>query len=309
MRRALAIVMWAALPAGASAQSGMSSPPATQSNFQRMRARVGDVLYVTDPDRRVKVSGRVTSLSDQELTIDGYHFTPRPGLKIERGGDSIWDGATLGFLLGGVAGVTVGAEGCLNRSMTPCVLGNAVMLGALGAYVDWQHKGRTVIFLGGPEVSNRPPSDPGQPTLAEPTAFDFQGLGLKRGDHVAITALDGTQTTGPITTLNRDAFRVGSVDLSRTSPILVERIGDSIWNGAAYGAAFAVMASVAGETGVRAAATTAVIYGSIGAIVDGCVKGRTTVYGRTDPLGRPSSLRLVPDIGPTRKGAALIVRF
>jgi hypothetical protein len=215
MRRALAIVICAAIPVRASAQPLTSSPPATQSNFQRMRARVGDVLYVTDPDRRVKVSGRVTSLSDQELTIDGYQFTPRPGLKIERSGDSIWDGATLGFLLGGVAGVTVGAEGCLNRSTTPCFLGNAVVLGALGAYVDWRHKGRTVIFVGGPEVSNRPmPPDPVQPILADPTAFDFQGLGLKPGDHVAITALDGTQTTGPITTLNRDVFRVGTVDLS-----------------------------------------------------------------------------------------------
>jgi len=275
-----------------------------------MRARVGDLVYVSDPDRRVTVSGRVTSVSDQELTIDGYQFTPRPGLKVERSGDSIADGAALGFLLGGVAGITVGAEGCLNRSKTPCFLANAVVFAALGAYVDWQHKGRTVVFLGGPEISNRPPpSDPARPTLAEPTAFDFDGLGLKPGDRVAITAPDGTQTTGPITTLNRDTFRVGTVDLSRTSPILVERIGDPIWDGAAYGAGIAVMASVAGQTGVRAAATTAVILGSIGAIIDGCVKGRTTLYGGTDPLGRSSSLRLVPDIGPRRKGAALIVRF
>jgi hypothetical protein len=289
----------------------MSSPPATQFDFHRLRARVGDWLYVTDPDRSVEVSGRVTGVSDQELTIDGYRFTPKPGLKVERRGDSIWDGAVGGFLIGGLLGVTVGAEGCLHSSMTPCFVGNGLVFGALGAYWDWQHKGRTVVFLGGPQ----PPgggtgaSAAVAPVSSLPTVFDFSALGLRPGDRVAITGPDGTQTTGPITALSRDAFRVGAIDLSQLSPVLVERIGDPIWDGAAYGAGLAVMLSVAGQTGVRAAATAAAIYGSIGAIIDACVKGRTSVYGETDPVGRSSSLRLVPDIGPHSKGAVLVVRF
>ena len=141
------------LSSSASGQPLLSSPPATQSDFHRLRARVGDFLYVTDPDRRVEVSGRVTSLSDQELTIDGYRFTPKPGLKIERSGDSIWNGAVTGFLVGGLLGVTVGAEGCLHSSLTPCFVGNGLVFGALGAYWDWQHKGRTVVFLGGRQAA------------------------------------------------------------------------------------------------------------------------------------------------------------
>lgn len=288
-----------------------SSPPATQTDFHRLRARVGDHLYVTDPDRRVEISGRVTSLSDHELTIDGYQFVPKPGLKIERFGDTVWDGATLGFLLGGVAGVTVGVEGCLNRSKAPCFFANGLAMGALGAWWDWQHKGRTVVFLGATQPSDRvAPADPiAPPAFSEPTAFDFGELGLMAGDRVAITAPDGTQTIGPITTLNRDTFRVGTVDLSRISPVLVERVGDPLWDGAAYGAGFAVMMGVAAQTGVRDTATRAAIYGSIGAIIDACMKGRSTLYEGTDPPGRSSSLRLVPEIGPHSKGAALVVSF
>ena len=127
----------------------------TGADFDQMHARVGDFLFVNDPDRRVEISGHVTSVSDQELIIDGYRFAPKPGLKVERSGDTIWDGAGLGFLLGGVAGVTLGAEGCLNRPKAPCFLANGFVFGAAGAYWDWRHIGRTVVFLGAPQPSAR----------------------------------------------------------------------------------------------------------------------------------------------------------
>jgi hypothetical protein len=290
------------LSASVSAQTG--------ADFHQMQARVGDFLFVNDPDRRVEISGQVTSVSDHELTIDGYRFVPKPGLKVERAGDTIWDGAALGFLAGGVAGVTVGAEGCLNRSKAPCFFGNGLVFGALGAYWDWRHTGRTVVFLGAqPPSARAAATDPiALSSLDTPTAFDFSALELRPGDRVAITAPDGTQTTGPITALSRNTFRVGAVDLSRTSPILVERIGDPIWDGTAYGAGFAVMMGVAGQTGVRDTTTRALIYGSIGAIIDACIKGRTIVYEGADPPGR-ASLRFVPELGPHRKGGAVVVRF
>ncbi len=62
-----------------------ATPVCAQStDFHRLRARIGDQLYVTDPERRVEISGRLTSLSDDELTIDGYRFGPKAGLKVER---------------------------------------------------------------------------------------------------------------------------------------------------------------------------------------------------------------------------------
>jgi hypothetical protein len=295
----------------ASAQPIMDSPPATQTDFHKMRVRVGDRLYVSDPDRGVEVSGRVTSLSDGELTIDGYRFTPKPGLKIERQGDTIWGGAALGFLLGGFGGTTIGAEGCLGRSMAPCFLSGGVIYGALGAYIDWRHAGRTAVFLGGPAAKG--PLDPelrGKPAdVPAAVAFDFSALGLKVGDRVAVTAAGGTQTTGPISVMTRHAFRVGAVDLTQVSPVQVERIGDPVWNGAAYGAGFSVMMSVAARTTVKGAAMSAVVFGGIGALIDFGITGRATVYGGADPLGRSSSLRLVPEIGPHSKGAALVVQF
>lgn len=52
-------------------------------------ARLGDLLYVNDPERKVEISGRLASLSDRELSIDGYRFAPKPILKIQRRGDTI----------------------------------------------------------------------------------------------------------------------------------------------------------------------------------------------------------------------------
>ena len=73
----------------ASAQPLQSSPLPVQTGFGRMRARLGDFLYANDPDRKVEISGRLASLSDRELSIDGYWFAPKLGLKIERRGDTI----------------------------------------------------------------------------------------------------------------------------------------------------------------------------------------------------------------------------
>jgi hypothetical protein len=307
---ALAIVL-SSSAAAAFGQPLESSWSRTQTDFSRVRAKVGDHLYITDPERRVEISGRVTSLSAGEITVDGHRFVPGPGLKIERAGDTVWDGAALGFALGGLAGVTVGAEACLRQPMWHCFVASGIEMGALGAYVDWRHTGRTTVFLG---AANAPRTAAGAgerplEAAAGPTTFDFTALRIRRGDRVAVTAPDGTQTDGVVTALNRNMFRVGSVDLSASSPILVERIGDPIWDGVAYGVGFAALATVATETGLRAGATRALIYGSIGGLIDAAVQGRTAVYGGMDALGRSSSVRLVPDIGPHSKGAALVVRF
>jgi hypothetical protein len=288
-----------------------SSWSPTQTDFRGVRAKVGDHLYITDPDRRVEISGRVTTLSAGEITVDGQRFVPRPGLKIERAGDTIWDGGALGFVLGGLAGVTFGAEACLRQPLWHCFVASGIEMGALGAYIDWKHKGRTTVFLG---AANAPRSaaDAGERplrTAVGPTAFDFTALRIKRGDRVAVTAPDGTQIDGVVTALTRNLFRVGVVDLSASSPVLVERIGDPIWDGVAYGVGIAAMATIATQTGLRAGAARALVYGSIGGLIDAAVHGRTAVYGGTDALGRSSSVRLVPEIGPHSKAAALVLRF
>jgi hypothetical protein len=100
---ALAIAITLRLSSSASAQP-LESSPRTQTDFSRVRLKVGDHVYVLDPERKVEVSGRLTRLSADELSVDGYQFVPKPGLKVERDGDTIWDGAALGSSSGDSSG-------------------------------------------------------------------------------------------------------------------------------------------------------------------------------------------------------------
>src|SRR5471032_1717798 len=76
---------------------GLSSPASAQDDFSRLKVKLGQIVYVADASTGVEVSGPLTSLAPRDLSIDGYRFQPKPGLKIERAGDSVWDGAALGF--------------------------------------------------------------------------------------------------------------------------------------------------------------------------------------------------------------------
>ena len=48
-------------------------------------------------------------------------------------------GATIGFPIGIVAGVTVGAEACLGRPKWHCAIGGGLTYSALGALIGWLH--------------------------------------------------------------------------------------------------------------------------------------------------------------------------
>jgi hypothetical protein len=307
---ALAIALTLRLSSSVSAQP-LESATRTQPDFSRIRLKVGDHIYVSDPERKVEISGRLTSLSADELSVDGYQFAPKPGLKIERSGDTIWDGATLGFLVGALGGVTWGAEACLRTSIMHCFFNDGIFYGAVGAYIDWKHKGRTTVFLGAPDAHGRAvdATTIDTPSSLSIPAIDFSALTLKVGDEVAVTAPDGTQTTGRVTSLAATTFREGNVDLSSTAPVRIERIGDPIWDGVAMGVGVATLEAVAVQCSLRCGATIAAIYGTIGGIVDWRIKGRTVIYGAPDAPGRSSSLRVIPEIDAHRKALALAVRF
>lgn len=130
----------------AGAHPNVPQVDATPADFSRLRLKIGDFIYVKNPGQNVEVSGPLKSLSPHELTIDGYRFAPTAGLEIDRAGDAIWNGAAIGFLLGGLAGITVGSEGCLDRDKIYCFVGGGLAYGALGAFIDWSHKGRTRVF-------------------------------------------------------------------------------------------------------------------------------------------------------------------
>ena len=134
MRRALAIVICAAVPVRASAQD----------DFSRLKAKLGQIVYVTDANTGIEVSGPLTSLSPTELSIDGYRFESHSGMKIERRGDSLWNGAAIGFGLGAVLAFC-GVE-CGGQRMWVSRLESGLFWAGIGALIDHEHVGRTTIF-------------------------------------------------------------------------------------------------------------------------------------------------------------------
>ena len=89
------------------------------------------------------------------LTVDGHAIEPEQGLKVERSGDSIWNGFAIGVLTGGVLGATVGRRGCLHGATVSCVAKPGLLFGALGALIDRAHNGRTTVFMGDSSTSFR----------------------------------------------------------------------------------------------------------------------------------------------------------
>ena len=87
----------------------------------------------------VEVSGPIEALTDTRLAIDGYSFTPGPALTIQRRGDSIWNGAAVGFALGALALYPVVPETFVSQGGRFRV-NNGLMWGAIGALIDYAHK-------------------------------------------------------------------------------------------------------------------------------------------------------------------------
>ena len=127
------------------ASSAAAAAAQTAPDFSALRARVGDEIVVTTAEG-VEVGGRVTKISPSALSIDGYAFSPAEAVKIERPGDSVWNGAAIGYGVGALFGLTIGAEGCLHGSKWPCVNAGGITYGLLGALIDFAHKGRRTIY-------------------------------------------------------------------------------------------------------------------------------------------------------------------
>jgi hypothetical protein len=123
--------------------TGQTSPP---PDFSKLKVRIGDMVYVTDQDTGVKIAGRLETRSPSVVTVDGHVFRPHPGLKIEREGDPIWEGALAGLGAGLLLRFTAGPDTCLNRPIDLCAVGAGLPLAAIGAFIDWRHKGRTTIY-------------------------------------------------------------------------------------------------------------------------------------------------------------------
>jgi hypothetical protein len=128
--------------------SGLAVTARAQTDFARLPLKTGDEIYVTEPTGAT-IAGRVTTVSAAALFVDGREFRPQPGLRIERHGDPVWDGAAIGVLSGFALGVLTGLGECgVDLGVGQCALAGAAWGGVLGLLIDWRHRGRTLIYVG-----------------------------------------------------------------------------------------------------------------------------------------------------------------
>lgn len=148
-----------------------------QADFAGLKLKPGDLVYVTDSSG-AEVSGRVTSLSPLLLAISSYSFKPEPGLRIERRGDPLWDGAAIGAGIGlGLGAVLSTGECGVDWPAWKCTVAGGMWGALLGTLIDVRHEGRTKVFIGTAAPpggrSARLSHAPVRPPLSVRIRFDF----------------------------------------------------------------------------------------------------------------------------------------
>jgi len=269
-------------------------------------------VFATDPASGLTIAGPLKALDAERMTIGDFTIEPAPRLRVERDGDSVLDGAAIGFVIGGLAGISIGSEGCLHGSQIPCFLGGGLAYGLMGALIDEAHHGRTRVFHGAAASRGRPPALSPESAEALPrpsSAIDFTRLPIRVGDVIAVTRPSGTLTQGRLTAIEHDALSIDGMTFDARSTLRVERVGDPVWDGFLKGAAVGggLVAIEGGRGGSIAAGL--LIYGAIGAAIDKAVTGRRTVLGSVpvDALGR--TVRVVPEFDRHTRAVALAWRF
>ena len=131
------------------AASGIFVPGSAraQADFSATTLAAGQAVRVTDPSG-VSVHGVVTDVTPLALRVDGHVFRPEPGLKVERLGDAIWNGAAIGFAVGAVLGGATDRTGCFSDKGPGCVIKPGLVFGAIAALIDHAIIGRRTVFLG-----------------------------------------------------------------------------------------------------------------------------------------------------------------
>jgi hypothetical protein len=114
-----------------------------QSDFGGLNVAPGDVVYVIDANG-VEISGPLTTVSPNVLSIGSYQFDAGKVLKIDRRGDPSWNGALVG------AGVSALLSGGSVVACGRCIAPWVGFWGAIGWLIDRDHIGRTTIYRRGP---------------------------------------------------------------------------------------------------------------------------------------------------------------
>ncbi len=138
--------------AGATPASGAQDLPATQ-DVTAIREQVASELWVYRDDRdKAPIHGFLTRLTRDELTLidedKQEHVIPIESIwKIERSGDSIWNGFAIGAAIGLVESILITDEvrGSALRKASFYTYA-AGFFGLVGAGIDAMHVGRTTVY-------------------------------------------------------------------------------------------------------------------------------------------------------------------
>jgi hypothetical protein len=129
--------------------------------FEELRRLAGPVVYVRDM-AGVEVKGKLLQITDSSvvLLIDGVtREISQPQIaRIDRRGDSLKEGATIGAILGAIGYAVVARE--YGSSGLAALPGAILFYGAMGAGVDAMITLRTPLYRG--------PSTPASPGSAPP---------------------------------------------------------------------------------------------------------------------------------------------
>ena len=119
-------------------------PLASAQDFVGSGLKVGDRAEVTTKSRTYR--GTIRTVSSSAIEVDDATFPIGQVLKIDRLGDSVWQGTAVGVTIGAALGATVPRRGCTSGKKFKCIGGPAAIFGLLGAWIDYKRVGRTTLF-------------------------------------------------------------------------------------------------------------------------------------------------------------------
>jgi len=126
--------------------SGLGAAQA-QNTFSDVRLSAGDRVHVTLLSGET-VKGKVAVVSSGTIGVNGRNLTPPEVRRIDKVGDSLWNGALIGFAIGAVVGQDR-QLGCFNSgssSRIRCALLPGLAYGAIGVLIDRLHEKRKTVF-------------------------------------------------------------------------------------------------------------------------------------------------------------------
>ena len=137
----------------------------------------------------------------------------------------------------------------------------------------------------------------------------FSDVRLSVGDRVQVTLLSGETIEGNVVAVSPSTIGVGARVLTPPEVRRIDKVGDSLWNGAALGFAIGAVVGQDKQLGcftsgassrIRCALLPGLAHGVVGMLIDRMLETRNTVFGN-------SHVTLVPVIGRTY--GAMVMRL